>query len=142
MMLIENRLGVTVDASAAAGRRRHPEGALQRRRQHRPSEHRGRSAAAQERRGDSGRHDVAKKRIQNYPDVPTLDEVGIKGVGNTLWHAIWAPAGTPPEVMKKLFDAIQKAMKGERMKALFEKSEMWGPNSSRSKRARPGSTRP
>ena len=70
---------------------------------------------------------TAKKRIANYPDVPTLEEVGIKGVGNTLWHAIWAPAGTPPEVMKTLFEAIQKAMKGERMKALFEKAEMWGP---------------
>lgn len=69
----------------------------------------------------------AKKRIHKFPEVPTLQEVGIKGVGNTLWHAIWAPAGTPPDVMKKLFDAVQKAMKGERMKALFEKAEMWGP---------------
>jgi tripartite-type tricarboxylate transporter receptor subunit TctC len=70
---------------------------------------------------------TAKKRIKNYPDVPTLEEVGIKGVGNTLWHAIWAPAGTPPEVMKKLFEAVQKAMHGERMKALYAKAEMWGP---------------
>jgi tripartite-type tricarboxylate transporter receptor subunit TctC len=68
-----------------------------------------------------------KKRIQNYPDVPSLEEVGIQGVGNTLWHAIWAPAGTPPDVMKKLFEAVQKSMKGERMKALFAKNEMWGP---------------
>jgi tripartite-type tricarboxylate transporter receptor subunit TctC len=68
-----------------------------------------------------------KKRLQNYPDVPSLDELGIKNVGNTLWHAVWAPAGTPPDVMAKLFEAVQKAMKGERMKALFEKSEMWGP---------------
>jgi tripartite-type tricarboxylate transporter receptor subunit TctC len=70
---------------------------------------------------------TAKKRIHNFPNIPTLEEVGIKGVGNTLWHAIWAPAGTPPDVMKKLFAAVQKAMKGERMKALFAKAEMWGP---------------
>ncbi len=70
---------------------------------------------------------TAKKRIQNYPNVPTLDEVGVKDVGNTLWHAIWTPVGTPPDVTKRLFDAIQKAMKGPRMTALFEKSEMWGP---------------
>lgn len=68
-----------------------------------------------------------KSRLKNYPDVPSLSEFGLNDVGNTLWHAIWAPAGTPPEVMKALFEAIQKAMKGERMKALFEKSEMWGP---------------
>jgi tripartite-type tricarboxylate transporter receptor subunit TctC len=70
---------------------------------------------------------TAKQRIKAYPDVPTLEDVGIKGVGNTLFHAIWAPAGTPPEVMSTLFEAIQKAMLGERMKALFAKAEMWGP---------------
>ncbi len=70
---------------------------------------------------------TARSRIKAFPDVPTLAEVGINGVGNTLFHAIWAPAGTPPEVMKTLFAAIQKAMLGERMKALFAKAEMWGP---------------
>jgi tripartite-type tricarboxylate transporter receptor subunit TctC len=70
---------------------------------------------------------TAKQRIKNYPNIPTLEDVGIKGVGNTLFHAIWAPAGTQPEVMRTLFAAIQKAMHGERMKALFAKAEMWGP---------------
>ena len=70
---------------------------------------------------------TAKERVKSYPDVPTLEDVGIKGIGNTLFHAIWAPAGTPPAVMNTLFEAIQKAMLGERMKALFAKAEMWGP---------------
>ena len=68
-----------------------------------------------------------KQRLKNHPDVPTLEEVGVKDVGNTLWHAIWAPSQTPPAVMKVLFDGIQKAMKSPRMLALFDKSEMWGP---------------
>ena len=70
---------------------------------------------------------TSKSRAKNYPNVPTLEEVGIKDVGNTLWHAIWAPAGTPPAVMKTLFEGIQKAMKGPKMQALFERAEMWGP---------------
>jgi tripartite-type tricarboxylate transporter receptor subunit TctC len=70
---------------------------------------------------------TAKTRPKNYPNVPTLEEVGIKNAGTTLWHAVWAPAGTPPEVMKVLFDGIQKAMKGPKMQALFERAEMWGP---------------
>jgi tripartite-type tricarboxylate transporter receptor subunit TctC len=70
---------------------------------------------------------TAKERIKAYPDVPTLRDVGIKGVGNTLFHAVWAPAGTPPAVMKTLFEAIQKAMRGERMQSLFARAEMWGP---------------
>lgn len=70
---------------------------------------------------------TAKTRPKRYPDVPTLEEVGIKDAGNTLWHAIWAPAETPPAVMKTLFEGIQKAMKGPKMQALFERAEMWGP---------------
>ncbi len=68
-----------------------------------------------------------KQRLKNYPNVPTLEELGIKDVGNTLWHALWAPKGTPPAVMKTLFEAIQKSHEGARMKALFAKAEMWGP---------------
>ncbi|MCC7346148.1 MAG: tripartite tricarboxylate transporter substrate binding protein [Variibacter sp.] len=67
------------------------------------------------------------QRLKNYPDIPSLDELGYGGISNTLWHAVWAPAGTPRDVMEKLFAAMQKAMKGPRMKELFEKSEMWGP---------------
>ena len=70
---------------------------------------------------------TAKSRPKNYPDVPTLQELGIKNVGNTLWHAIWAPAATPPATMQVLFEGIQKAMKGPRMQGLFDKAEMWGP---------------
>jgi tripartite-type tricarboxylate transporter receptor subunit TctC len=70
---------------------------------------------------------TAKERIKAYPDVPTLADVGLKGLGNTLFHAVWAPAGTPPAIMKTLFEAIQKAMLGERMQSLFAKAEMWGP---------------
>jgi tripartite-type tricarboxylate transporter receptor subunit TctC len=70
---------------------------------------------------------TSQSRVKSFPNVPTLDDVGIKGVGNTLFHAIWTPVGTPPEVTKILFDAIQKAMLGPRMTALFDKAEMWGP---------------
>ncbi len=70
---------------------------------------------------------TSKQRMKVFPDIPTLEDVGIKGVGNTLFHAIWAPNGTPPAVMKTLFEAIQKAMLGPRMMALYAKAEMWGP---------------
>ena len=67
------------------------------------------------------------KRLQKYPDVPSISEFGINDVGNTLWHAVWAPVGTPPELMDKLFVAIQKALKGKRMMELYERAEMWAP---------------
>jgi tripartite-type tricarboxylate transporter receptor subunit TctC len=70
---------------------------------------------------------TAKQRIKQFPDVPTLDEVGIKGVGNTLWHAVWVRTETPEAVKEALFNAVQKAMKGPRMQELFKKAEMWAP---------------
>jgi tripartite-type tricarboxylate transporter receptor subunit TctC len=70
---------------------------------------------------------VLPKRLQKWPDVPSVTEFGVSDVGNTLWHAVWAPSGTPPEIMDKLFVAIQKSLKGKRMLELYEKSEMWAP---------------
>ncbi len=63
------------------------------------------------------------KRLGIYPDVPTLAELGYPDVGNGLWHALYAPAGTPPEILDKLFDAIQKSMKAERATDLWKKTE-------------------
>jgi tripartite-type tricarboxylate transporter receptor subunit TctC len=70
---------------------------------------------------------TAKKRIKAYPNVPTLEEVGLKGIGNTLWHAVWVRSDTPEEIKVALFNAVQKAMKRPRMEDLYRRAEMWGP---------------
>src|SRR5207253_4880581 len=44
-------------------------------------------------------------------DLPTLQEAGIKGFEITIWHGLYAPKGTPPEVLKKLNDALKVALK-------------------------------
>ena len=44
-------------------------------------------------------------------DLPTLQEMGLKGFNVTVWHGLYAPKGTPPEVAKKLNDALQVALK-------------------------------
>jgi len=46
------------------------------------------------------------KRSELLPDLPTLDEAGIKGFDASNWYAIAAPAGTPRPIIKKLHDAI------------------------------------
>jgi tripartite-type tricarboxylate transporter receptor subunit TctC len=45
---------------------------------------------------------TAPLRSPLLPDVPTAPEVGLPGVLGTGWHAVVAPAGTPPEVLDKL----------------------------------------
>jgi tripartite-type tricarboxylate transporter receptor subunit TctC len=51
------------------------------------------------------------KRTPILPDVPTIDELGIKGFDATTWHGLVAPAGTPPDVIKILHHAVVEALK-------------------------------
>lgn len=50
------------------------------------------------------------KRHPGLPNVPTTAEAGLKGFELESWVAIFAPAGTPPEVVQKLSSGIQQAM--------------------------------
>ena len=51
------------------------------------------------------------KRSPQLPDVPTLDELGIKGVTVYSWQAFAAPKGTPADIRSKLQVAIAEALK-------------------------------
>lgn len=65
---------------------------------------------------------TTRERLKVLPDLPTLDEVGLKGFEVAAWHAMWAPKGLPADVQKKLSDALQAALKDpkviERLAAL------------------------
>jgi tripartite-type tricarboxylate transporter receptor subunit TctC len=50
-------------------------------------------------------------RLRTMPNLPTLDEQGLKGFDCYTWNAILAPAGTPQPVLEKLNAAVQTAMK-------------------------------
>ena len=50
------------------------------------------------------------QRIRQMPDLPTLQEQGVKGFECYTWNAILAPAGTPQGVIDKLATAILKGM--------------------------------
>ena len=47
-----------------------------------------------------------KDRIAQLPDVPTVGEVGLAGAEMFAWFAMFAPAGTPPDVIAKIRDAL------------------------------------
>jgi tripartite-type tricarboxylate transporter receptor subunit TctC len=49
-------------------------------------------------------------RSAAFPDVPTLQEAGVPGYEVTTWYGLWAPAGTPPDIVAKLQQAVAKAM--------------------------------
>jgi len=48
-------------------------------------------------------------RSSAFPDVPTMDEVGLKGFDSTAWYGLMGPAGLPPDVVSRLTQALQKA---------------------------------
>ena len=49
-------------------------------------------------------------RLRTMPDLPTLQEQGLKGFECYTWNAIFAPAGTPQPIVDRLSDAINKSL--------------------------------
>jgi tripartite-type tricarboxylate transporter receptor subunit TctC len=47
-------------------------------------------------------------RSAAFPDVPTMDEVGLKGFDSTAWYGLLGPAGLPPEVVARWTQALAK----------------------------------
>jgi tripartite-type tricarboxylate transporter receptor subunit TctC len=64
------------------------------------------------------------KRISNLPNVPTLDELGIKGFESGTWNAIAAPPKTPKAIVAKLNKAVNAALQSPQVKALFAKVDL------------------
>ena len=53
---------------------------------------------------------AAPKRVAALPNVPTLAELNMAPVNDQVWYGLVAPAGTPPEVIRRLNDAAVKAV--------------------------------
>jgi tripartite-type tricarboxylate transporter receptor subunit TctC len=60
-----------------------------------------------------------KQRSPLAPDVPTIDEAGVKGYEMSYWFAAYLPAKTPSPVVAKLHELIAKAMNGPAMKSFY-----------------------
>jgi tripartite-type tricarboxylate transporter receptor subunit TctC len=62
---------------------------------------------------------TSKTRVPSLKDIPTLDEQGLKGFEVGVWHAFYAPKGTPKPVIDKLVAALQEALKDPMVKTRF-----------------------
>ncbi len=58
-------------------------------------------------------------RVASLPNIPTLDEGGLKGFNVGVWHGVWAPKATPKAITEKLTKALQDALKDENVKQRF-----------------------
>ena len=61
----------------------------------------------------------SSKRSPLAPDVPTIDEAGVKGYEMGYWFAAYAPAGTPAAVVKRLNELLVKAAKSDSARTSF-----------------------
>lgn len=62
---------------------------------------------------------TSKQRVASLPEVPTLEEQGVKGVEVGIWHALYAPKGTPKPALDRLVAALQEAVKDPAVQKRF-----------------------
>ena len=53
---------------------------------------------------------TSSERIPSAPDIPSVDEAGLKGLHVSIWFGLWAPKGTPKPVIDKLNAAVKDAL--------------------------------
>jgi tripartite-type tricarboxylate transporter receptor subunit TctC len=54
---------------------------------------------------------TSKVRANNLPDTPTMIELGLPQIDSRLWYSYVAPAGTPPEIVNRLAEVVEKTVK-------------------------------
>ena len=59
------------------------------------------------------------ERLDVLPDLPTAAEGGLEGIEIAIWHGLYAPAGTPEDVVAKLSDALKTALADEHVVQRF-----------------------
>jgi tripartite-type tricarboxylate transporter receptor subunit TctC len=64
---------------------------------------------------------TGKMRSPVYPNLPTVAEAGLPGYEVDLWLGLYAPAGTPPDILEKLNKAVATALQDSELKQSFTK---------------------
>jgi tripartite-type tricarboxylate transporter receptor subunit TctC len=62
---------------------------------------------------------TSAQRLDDLPDVPTMAEAGVSGVDVGLWSGVFAPAATPPGIVRKLEAELRKIMQMAEVKERF-----------------------
>jgi len=64
---------------------------------------------------------VTEQRVPEYPDVPTMAELGFPRVGTPNWSMMFAPAATPRPVLEALHAAVSKTLNSDGLKEAYRK---------------------
>ncbi|MDR0440743.1 MAG: tripartite tricarboxylate transporter substrate binding protein BugD [Candidatus Accumulibacter sp.] len=61
------------------------------------------------------------RRLASMPEVPTANEAGLPGFTMSVWHGLYAPAGTPAPIVETLVKALQDALQDASLKQRYAK---------------------
>ena len=67
---------------------------------------------------------TAKTRLPSAPEIPTVDEAGLPGFYVGIWYGIWAPKGTPRDIVEKLESAVFSTLANPSVRHRFANLEM------------------
>jgi tripartite-type tricarboxylate transporter receptor subunit TctC len=67
---------------------------------------------------------AAKRQLPTAPDIPTVDEAGLPGFYVSSWSGLWAPKGTPKDVVAKLNSAVVIGLAGAAVRSHFADNGM------------------
>jgi len=67
---------------------------------------------------------ASDSRLPDFPDVPTMAELGYAGIGTTAWQALFAPADAPREALLLLNRAVTASLHSETVKEAFRRQGM------------------
>ena len=65
---------------------------------------------------------AAPKRVTALPDVPTSAEAGLPGFEVSTWYGLFAPKGTPPEIVARMTKEVRAAMQTASIKEAWERN--------------------
>jgi tripartite-type tricarboxylate transporter receptor subunit TctC len=60
-------------------------------------------------------------RLPDYPDLPIMQEAGFPGVGTIAWQGLFAPAGTPKQILQTIFDATIASLQTPEASSAYQK---------------------
>jgi tripartite-type tricarboxylate transporter receptor subunit TctC len=62
---------------------------------------------------------ASDKRVPGFPDVPTAAEMGLPSYQVATWYGLWAPKGTPKDVVERIQVELRKALNSEELVAIW-----------------------
>ncbi len=62
---------------------------------------------------------TSPKRSPSFPELPTMAEAGVPGFESMSWYGLFAPAGTPPEILRRMQTEVNKALASEDLKTIW-----------------------